>query len=121
MAKASRVLALEIEPEVVEAIQGPLREQFKEVYTAPPVEAYVGEARSYLEASDEGFDLIMLMSVGGYPQLMLEPGNMIRTIEAFQIFIDHLTPTGIIAGQGPFSVETVTGSGECVSPSSGAV
>ena len=28
---------------------------------------------------------------------------------------------GIIAGQGPFSVETVTGSGECVSPSSGAV
>jgi len=96
LANASRILALEIEPEVVEAIQGPLREPFKDVYNAPPVEAYVGEARSWLEASDERFDLIMLMSVGGYPQLMLEPGNMIRTIEAFQVFVDHLTPTGII-------------------------
>ena len=77
----------------MEAIQGPLREPFKDVYNAPPVEAYVGEARSWLEASDERFDLIMLMSVGGYPQLMLEPGNMIRTIEAFQVFDEDGTGT----------------------------
>ena len=32
-----------------------------------------------------------------------------------------LTIEALDQGQGPFSVETVTGSGECVSPSSGAV
>jgi hypothetical protein len=56
----------------------------------------VGEARGYFERSQESFDLIMLMSVGGYPQLMLEPGNMIRTSEAFKVFAGHLTSDGLL-------------------------
>ena len=97
MAGAGRILAMEIEPVVVETIQGPLREDFAEAYTKEPVETYVGEARGYFERTDERFDMIMLMSVGGYPQLMLEPGNMIRTTEAFQLFVDHLNPGGVLA------------------------
>jgi hypothetical protein len=87
---------MEIEPAVVDAIQGPLREGFENVYNQDSVEVYVGEARGYFERSRERFDLIMLISVGGYPQLMLEPGNMIRTSEAFRLFRDRLTPDGLL-------------------------
>jgi hypothetical protein len=50
-----------------------------------------------MENSDELFDLIYLPSVGGYPQMMLEPGNMIRTIEAYKTLSEHLTEQGILA------------------------
>ena len=95
-AGVGRILALEIEPGVVEAIRGTLHDGFNEVYSADPVEVHVGEARSYFERTREQFDVIMLMSVGSYPQLMLEPGAMIRTTEAFNTFVDHLTPNGVL-------------------------
>ncbi|MBV9123612.1 MAG: hypothetical protein JO112_09660, partial [Planctomycetes bacterium] len=94
LAGAERILALELEPGVVQAIQGPLAEDFDRVYSEPPVEVRTGDARGYLERHPEKFDLIMLMSVGSYPQLMLEPGNMIRTIEAFRLLVDHVAPGG---------------------------
>lgn len=97
LAGADRILAIEIEPAVVRGIKGPLREGFAGAYTRPPVESYVGEARGYFERHDEKFDLIMLMSVGGYPQLMLEPGNMIRTNRAFELFTQRLTDNGMLA------------------------
>jgi spermidine synthase len=97
---ARRILAIEIEPEVIRAIRRPeLRDRFARPYNDASVEVHVGEARSYFERTDERFDLIMLMSVGGYPQLMLEPGNMIRTTEAFALFVDHLRPGGVLAVQ----------------------
>lgn len=91
-----RVLALELEPGVVDAVQGPLRKTFHEVYNRPPVEVHACEARSYLEHIDERFDLLMLMSVGSYPQLMLEPGDIVRTIEAFRLFVSRVSDRGVM-------------------------
>lgn len=91
-----RILALELEPGVVDAVQGPLRETFHEVYSRPPVEVRACEARGYLERIDERFDLLMLMSVGSYPQLMLEPGDIIRTIEAFRLFVSRISDRGVL-------------------------
>ncbi len=51
----------------------------------------------YFERSNERFDLIYLPSVGGYPQMMIEPGNMIRTFEAYRTLRDHLTERGCLA------------------------
>jgi spermidine synthase len=91
-----RIVATEIEPAVVDALQGSLREEFDSVYNQDDVEVCVGEARGYFERTQERFHLIMLISVGGYPQLMLEPGNMIHTSEAFRLFSDRLTPDGLL-------------------------
>jgi hypothetical protein len=50
-----------------------------------------------MEQSGQNFDLIYLPSVGGYPQMMLEPGNMIRTLEAYRTLAERLTERGTLA------------------------
>lgn len=91
------ILAIEIEPEVIAAVQGRLAERFDHVYEDPRVRVVNHEARSYMEQSDERFDLIYLPSVGGYPQMMLEPGNMVRTLEAYRTLGERLTERGVLA------------------------
>jgi spermidine synthase len=92
-----KIMAIEIEPAVIEAVQETLAERFDHVYQDPRVELVKHEARSFMENTDERFDLIYLPSVGGYPQMMLEPGNMIRTIEAYKMLSNHLTEEGVLA------------------------
>lgn len=92
-----RIVAIEIEPAIVEAVNGRLAERFDHVYHDPRVELVVHEARSYMERSDQRFDLIYLPSVGGYPQMMLEPGNMIRTLEAYRTLAQRLSERGVLA------------------------
>jgi len=91
------ILAIEIEPAVLDAVRESLAERFDHVYEADNVEVVNHEARSYMERTDRSFDLIYLPSVGGYPQMMLEPGNMIRTLEAFATLRDRLTDRGVLA------------------------
>jgi len=93
----SQILAVEIEPGVIDAVRGELATRFDHVYEDDRVELAVGEARNYMEQSDRRFDLIYLPSVGGYPQMMLEPGNMIRTLEAYRTLAGQLTERGILA------------------------
>lgn len=92
-----KIMAIEIEPAVIEAVRGVLAERFDHVYQDRHVELVNHEARSHMENFDERFDLIYLPSVGGYPQMMLEPGNMIRTIEAYKTLSNHLTEQGVLA------------------------
>ncbi len=91
------ILAVEIEPAVIEAAAGDLAERFDHVYQDSSVQLVIHEARSYMERSDGHYDLIYLPSVGGYPQMMLEPGNMIRTIESYRTLGQRLTDNGILA------------------------
>jgi hypothetical protein len=91
------ILAIEIEPAVIDAVRGNLADRFDHVYADSRVKLVNHEARSYMESTDERFDLIYLPSVGGYPQMMLEPGNMIRTIEAYETLSERLTDRGILA------------------------
>ena len=93
----TQILAVEIEPGVINALRGELATRFDHVYEDDRVELAVGEARNYMEKSDRRFDLIYLPSVGGYPQMMLEPGNMIRTLEAYRTLAGQLTERGILA------------------------
>ena len=93
----AEILALELEPAVFRAVRGPLREEFGAVYEAANVKAVRSEARGYMERTSESFDLIFLPSVGGYPQMMLEPGNMIRTFDAYRTLRNRLSPRGVIA------------------------
>ncbi|HVR75372.1 MAG TPA: hypothetical protein VMT52_13635 [Planctomycetota bacterium] len=95
-----KILAIELEPAVIDAVEGPLSEEFGGVYDrrpGSPVEVHRGEARGFMEATSERFDLIFMPSVGGYPQMMLEPGNMIRTSDAYELLRDRLTDRGVLA------------------------
>jgi hypothetical protein len=93
----AEILALELEPAVFEAVRSRLRDEFGQVYEQPNVRAVRREARSYMEDSTEAFDLIYMPSVGGYPQMMLEPGNMIRTLDAYRTLRDRLSDRGVLA------------------------
>ncbi len=92
-----QILAIEIEPEVINAVRGGLAERFDHVYGDSRVQLANHEARNYMEHTDQRFDLIYLPSVGGYPQMMLEPGNMIRTLEAYRTLAERLTERGVLA------------------------
>jgi hypothetical protein len=59
-----QIVAIEIEPAVINAVRGSLAERFDHVYEDSRVQLVVHEARSYMEASSERFDLIYLPSVG---------------------------------------------------------
>ena len=92
------IVALELEPAVFEAVRGEkLKAKFKNVYEGERVTPIRHEARGYMETSSQKFDLIYLPSVGGYPQMMLEPGNMIRTVDAYVTLRDHLSENGLLA------------------------
>ena len=93
----AEIVAIEIEPAVIDAVRGPLAGRFDSVYEDSRVQLVIHEARSYMEDTDRHFDLIYLPSVGGYPQMMLEPGNMIRTIEAYKTLSERLTEQGVLA------------------------
>jgi len=99
------ILAIELEPGVLSAVQKDLAEQFNKVYDGSNVNLVNAEARGYMENLDERFDLIYLPSVGGYPQMMLEPGNMIRTIDAFETLASKLAQNGILAVWYPIGLD----------------
>jgi hypothetical protein len=102
------VLAVELEPAVFEAVRGPeyLLRAFGRVYEAPGVRPVRAEARGYFERTAERFDLIYLPSVGGYAQMMIEPGNMVRTYEAHRLLRDHLSDRGVLAIWYPKGLDT---------------
>ncbi len=102
------VLAIELEPAVFEAVRSPehLLRAFGRVYEAPGVRPVRAEARGYFERSAEKFDLIYLPSVGGYAQMMIEPGNMVRTFEAHRLLRDHLSGRGVLAIWYPRGLDT---------------
>jgi hypothetical protein len=103
-----RVVAIEVEPAVFEAVRSPdhLLGAFGRVYEAPGVTPVRTEARGYLEKTDQKFDLIYLPSVGGYPQMMIEPGNMVRTVQAYRTMRDRLTDHGMLAIWYPCGLDT---------------
>lgn len=101
------IVAIEIEPTVLEAVRSPryLCDEFDRVYEDPQVRLIRAEGRAFVESTSESFDLIYLPSVGGYPQMMLEPGNMIRTREAYQTMMDRLTDNGFLAIWYPWGLD----------------
>jgi hypothetical protein len=97
--KGRSIVAIELEPAVFEAVRDPkhLQGAFNRVYEAPGVTPVRAEARSYFEGSRQTFDLIYLPSIGSYSQMMIEPGSMVRTSQAYRTMRDRLTKQGILA------------------------
>ena len=95
---AKRIVAVEINPTVVQLMTGPLAARSQGVYEG--VELFQMDGRTYLESSRERFDLINLVFVDLYipfhnSNVFME--NYLYTAEAFDRYLDHLNPGGILS------------------------
>lgn len=99
-AGAEQVVAVEVVPEVLRVLAGPLADRVEHVYDHPRVKLVPRNARRYLEDREQPFDLLVVASVestlGGMRDFF-EPSQMLFTREALDLMIDRLAPGGILA------------------------
>jgi hypothetical protein len=96
-AGAHRVVAVELLPEVLEALSGPLADSNENTYRDDRAELVPGNARRFLESSEERYDFIVVSSVQtglGSLRELFEPSQVLYTREAFEEMEAHLAPGG---------------------------
>ena len=96
--KAREIVAVEINPTVVQLMKNELYSLSDRVYEG--VEIYQMDGRTYLESSSKQFDLINLVFADLYipfykSNIFME--NYLYTLEAFIQYLSHLTPQGILS------------------------
>ena len=98
---AKNVEVAELNPGVVNAVQVGLADFSGKPYTAPNVNAHVGEARAHLTNATLKFDLIQLSMIDTFAASasgsLVFTENVLYTVEAFLLYLDSLTPDGIVS------------------------
>lgn len=99
--QASQITALEANRQIADLMTGPFAEFSGHLYEAPAVRLETQEARQYLHATGERFDLIQLSlldsfvsSAGG---LHSATESYLYTKEAFRLYLSRLTDSGVLA------------------------
>jgi hypothetical protein len=97
---APRVTAVEVNPAIVEAVQGPFADFAGHLYERPDVDVVVTDARGFIDRSSERYDVIQASLIdtwaaGGSGAFALSE-NSLYTQEAFQAYYDHLSDEGIL-------------------------
>lgn len=100
-----RVVALEMNPQVIELMTGELRDRGGDIYLAPGVEVLPREARGYLAGGGERFDLIQVPAAGSSAAAAagVQAGRVshLYTVEAFEQMLDRLLPGGMVCVTTP--------------------
>lgn len=111
-----RVLGLEVNPEILAAVNGAFGEFTGHLDRLPHVEFQAREARSYLATHDRRFGIIQASLVdtaaatGAGAYAFVENG--LYTVEAWRLFLSRLQPGGVLSfsrwyyGVAPWPVET---------------
>ncbi len=98
--RSPRVVGLEMNARVIDAMRGPLRERGGRIYDAPGVEIVAREARGYLIAGDERFDVIQLPAIEAFGAsgagLYATQESYLLTVESFAAMLDRLTEGGLL-------------------------
>lgn len=95
------IRAVELNPLMVEAVQGPFGAFSGRPYSLPGVETFVDEGRSWLRRDRSRYDVIQATVV--YGRLAPSAGaftlteDHLYTLEAFRDYLGHLKPDGILA------------------------
>ncbi|MFH1562594.1 MAG: hypothetical protein ABIF11_04135 [Nitrospirota bacterium] len=96
---AEHVDAVEINPLLLEMVQKWSKYSGK-VYNNDKVDLFIEEARNFVRKTDNAYDLICLSLVQTKLFEIYEMGlteNYVYTVEAFQEYLQHLNPNGLIA------------------------
>jgi spermidine synthase len=97
---AKRIVPVEINPLIVEAVNERFADFTGALYRRPGVELQIAEGRSYVRRTQECFDIVQASAVFG----RMPPAagaftlseNNLYTLEAFQDYWDHLKPHGVL-------------------------
>lgn len=98
---AKRVTAVELDPSVVNLVSNDLNDYLGGIYRDPRVQVENDEGRSFVRRSKERYDVIQFISA--YSRGAAQSGaidqvsSYLVTEEAFQDYLDHLTPDGMLA------------------------
>jgi spermidine synthase len=93
--------AVELNPQLVELVRGRYADFAGHLYDRPEVRVHVAEARGFVAASDERYDLIQVPLLDAFAAaaagtLSLN-ASFVYTVEALETYIEHLTPGGCLA------------------------
>ncbi len=96
-----RVVAMEMNGQVIKAMRSRLAERGGRIYDAPGVEVINREARGYFAATDERFDVIQLPAIDAFGAsgagLYATQEAYLYTVEAFGMMLDSLSDRGVLA------------------------
>ncbi len=98
---AERVHVVELNPDVVRAVN----EQFVDfsggTYSLPQVQLEIGDARNVLSRSEDRYDLIQMSMIDSFASSitgsMVMSENGLYTTEAFALYLEHLEEDGVLS------------------------
>jgi spermidine synthase len=95
------VVAVELDGQVIDLVRSRYGELSGGLYDRPGVEVFVAEARGFASRETGGFDLVEHAVVGGFgtqsPGLHALAESYLYTVEAFDAYLDHVAPGGLLA------------------------
>jgi SAM-dependent methyltransferase len=98
---AGRVDAVELNPQTIELVRDRFAEFAGPVYRHTKVRVHAAEARGFVAASPEGYDLIQLALLDAFNTssagLYGLNESYLYTVEALQTYLAHLRPGGLLA------------------------
>jgi len=99
--RASRVDAVELNPQMVELVNTEFADFTGGLYTLPRVTVHNSEARGFVTASSNRYDLIQVALLDSFSAssagLYALSENYLYTLEAFSQYLQHLQPGGILS------------------------
>ena len=97
---ASSITAIEINPIINQVITGPLKDRWGGLFDQPGIELVTAEGRSYVRRSRKRYDAIIsehtISNAAIASGALALTENYVLTREAFEDYLDHLTPDGVI-------------------------
>ncbi len=98
---ARQVDALELNPQMVELVNETFGDFSGRLFSHPRVRLHRREARGFIDSSNKAWDLIQLALLDSFNAssagLYALNESYLYTVEAFGIFLDHLTPAGMLS------------------------
>ena len=99
--KASRIVALEANPQIAALMTGPFSDFSGHLYSMPQVRLLIREARQFLHETGDRFDLIQVSLLDAYggsaAGLYSAAESYLYTTEAFALYLSRLSDRGIFA------------------------
>ena len=98
---ARQVDAIELDPNVPQLLRGEFRAFAGALYDRPEVHLHSKDARAFVQAAQENWNVIDLSLVDSFAASVVGVGavgeNYLYTQEAFEAFLRHLRPGGVLA------------------------
>lgn len=99
--EARQIDAVELNPQVADLVRGRYGELSGHLYERPDVHLHIAEARGFVAASPERYDLIQVALLDSFGAssagLYALSESYLYTVEALQAYLAHLTPGGLLS------------------------